>query len=317
MASGEPSPWVLPPRAPGWPSRREPCEIWIRWLVRFRLRVGKPWPFRPTCWICPRFRGVVGLAEEELGSLDILVNNAGLGSSSDPKPVIDFDDRFWDRSLALNLTVPYLLCKAVLPSMIKRKGGRIINIASLASRTPQIHGVAYAASKHGLLGLTRTLALEVAKDGITVNAICPGPVQTEMNDRRIQYDSGRLGIEFSELEARLTPIGRRLQPPEMVPMAILLASDESAAITGQALQYLRRHGHVLRKSPATDVPGVPGNAGLNGSPAALGGDHSGESLTRVFPRWRPSSISMNAPGAFSMPSTTCSRLRSLPAPSQS
>ncbi len=72
------------------------------------------------------------------------------------------------------------------------------------------------------------------KDGITVNAICPGPVQTEMNDRRIQYDSGRLGIEFSELEARLTPIGRRLQPREIVPMAILLASDESAAITGQA-----------------------------------------------------------------------------------
>ena len=178
--------------------------------------------------------GLVGLAEKELGSLDILVNNAGLGSSSDPKPVIEFDDRFWDRSLALNLTVPYLLCKAVLPSMIRRKRGRIINIASLASRTPQFHGVAYTASKHGLLGLTRTLALEVAKDGVTVNAICPGPVQTEMNDRRIQYDSGRLGIEFSELEGRLTPIGRRLQPREIVPMTILLASDESAAITGQA-----------------------------------------------------------------------------------
>ena len=178
--------------------------------------------------------GLVGLAEKELGSLDILVNNAGLGSSSDPKPVIEFDDRFWDRSLALNLTVPYLLCKAVLPSMIRRKRGRIINIASIASRRPQVHGVAYAASKHGLLGLTRTLALEVAKDGVTVNAICPGPVQTEMNDRRIQYDSGRLGIEFADLEARITPIGRRLQPPEIVPMAILLASDESAAITGQA-----------------------------------------------------------------------------------
>lgn len=178
--------------------------------------------------------GLVGLAEQGLGSLDILVNNAGLGSSSDPKPVIEFDDRFWDRSLALNLTAPYLLCKAILPSMLKRKRGRIINIASLASRTPQFHGVAYTASKHGLLGLTRTLALEVAKDGVTVNAICPGPVQTEMNDRRIEYDSGRLGIEFSELEARLTPIGRRLQPPEIVPMAILLASDESAAITGQA-----------------------------------------------------------------------------------
>ncbi|MCY3758618.1 MAG: SDR family NAD(P)-dependent oxidoreductase [Acidobacteria bacterium] len=178
--------------------------------------------------------GLVGLAEEELGSLDILVNNAGLGSSSDPRPVVDFDDRFWDRSLALNLTAPYLLCKAVLPSMIRKKRGRIINIASIASRRPQIHGAAYAASKHGLLGLTRTLALEVARDGITVNAICPGPVQTEMNDRRIQYDSGRLGIEFSELEAAITPIGRRLQPPEIVPMAILLASDDSAAITGQA-----------------------------------------------------------------------------------
>lgn len=178
--------------------------------------------------------GLVGLAEKELGSLDILVNNAGLGSSSNPKPVIEFDDRFWERSLALNLTAPYLLCKAILPSMLRRKRGRIINIASIASRTPHFHGVAYAASKHGLLGLTRTLALEVAGDGVTVNAICPGPVQTEMNDRRIRYDAQRMGIELSELEAGITPIGRRLQPREIVPMTILLASDESAAITGQA-----------------------------------------------------------------------------------
>ena len=178
--------------------------------------------------------GLVGLAEKELGSLDILVNNAGLGSSSNPKPVIEFDDRFWERSLALNLTAPYLLCKAILPSMLRRKRGRIINIASIASRTPHFHGVAYSASKHGLLGLTRTLALEVARDGVTVNAICPGPVQTEMNDRRIRYDAQRMGMELSELEARITPIGRRLQPREIVPMAILLASDESAAITGQA-----------------------------------------------------------------------------------
>ncbi len=179
-------------------------------------------------------RSVVAQAEKALGSLDILVNNAGLGSSSNPKPLSNFDDDFWDRSLALNLTVPYLLCKAALPSMLKKKRGRIINIASVASRMPQFHGVAYAASKHGLLGLTRSLALEVAKEGITVNAICPGPVQTEMNDRRIQYDAQRLGISLSELEARLTPIGRRLQPQEIVPMAILLASGESAAITGQA-----------------------------------------------------------------------------------
>ena len=118
--------------------------------------------------------------------------------------------------------------------MLKNKRGRIINIASINAKLPAIHGAAYAASKHGLLGLTRTLALEVARDGITVNAICPGPVRTEMNDRRLEYDSKRLGVSIAELESRLTPIGRRLDPEEIVPIAILLASDQSAAITGQA-----------------------------------------------------------------------------------
>ena len=177
---------------------------------------------------------VVQETEKGLGPIDILVNNAGIGSSSDPRPVLHFDDEFWHRSLALNLTAPYLLSKAVLPTLLRKQWGRIINIASVASKSPQPHGVAYSSSKHGLLGLTRTLALEVAEDGITVNAICPGPVATEMNDRRIQYDSERLGVPFEQLEATCTPIGRRLQPEEMVPMAILLACDESAAITGQA-----------------------------------------------------------------------------------
>ena len=171
---------------------------------------------------------------QSFGTVDILVNNAGIGSSSGPSPLVDFDDSFWDKTLALNLTTPYKFSKAVLPVMLKNKRGRIINIASINAKLPAIHGAAYAASKHGLLGLTRTLALEVARDGITVNAICPGPVRTEMNDRRLEYDSKRLGVSIAELESRLTPIGRRLDPEEIVPMAILLASDESAAITGQA-----------------------------------------------------------------------------------
>ena len=177
---------------------------------------------------------VVRQVLEAFGTIDILVNNAGIGSSSNPRPVVDFDDEFWNRTLALNLTAPYKLSKAVLPIMLRKKWGRMINIASINGKLPAIHGAAYTASKHGLLGLTRTLALEVARDGITVNAICPGPVKTEMNDRRVEYDAKRLGLPMAELESRLTPIGRRLVPEEIVPMALLLASDESAAITGQA-----------------------------------------------------------------------------------
>jgi NAD(P)-dependent dehydrogenase (short-subunit alcohol dehydrogenase family) len=177
---------------------------------------------------------VVRQVLEAFGTIDILVNNAGIGSSSSPRPVVDFDDEFWNKTLALNLTAPYKLSKAVLPIMLQKKWGRMINIASINGKLPAIHGAAYTASKHGLLGLTRTLALEVARDGITVNAICPGPVKTEMNERRVEYDAKRLGLSVAELESRLTPIGRRLEPEEIVPMALLLASEESAAITGQA-----------------------------------------------------------------------------------
>jgi NAD(P)-dependent dehydrogenase (short-subunit alcohol dehydrogenase family) len=171
---------------------------------------------------------------ESFGTIDILVNNAGIGSSAGPRPLVEFDDELWNRTMALNLTAPYLLTKAVLPVLLAKKWGRIINIASINSKIPSIHATAYVASKHGLLGLTRAAALEVARDGITVNAICPGPVRTRMNDRRVQYDAARMGLSLSDLESRLTPIGRRLEPDEIAPMALLLASEESAAITGQA-----------------------------------------------------------------------------------
>ncbi len=180
-------------------------------------------------------RKVVEDVQRALGAVEILVNNAGLGSSSNPRPVVEFDDDFWLQTLAINLTAPYLLCKAVLPEMLVRGWGRIITIASINGKIGSLHGAAYAASKHGVLGLTRTLAMEVASQGITVNAICPGPVHTVMNDRRIEYDAARRGVAFKDQEASLTPIGRRLEPEEIAPLAVYLASDSAATVIGQAI----------------------------------------------------------------------------------
>jgi NAD(P)-dependent dehydrogenase (short-subunit alcohol dehydrogenase family) len=167
------------------------------------------------------------------GHVDILVNNAGMGSSANPKPLVDYDDDFWELLLKINLTVPYLLTKWALQHMAPRKYGRIIMTASINSWKPSMHGAAYSASKHGLMGLVKTAAVEHAKDGITVNAVNPGPVVSKLNNVRVAYDAKRLGRSMADMEASATPIGRRLVPDEIAPMAVLLASRDAGAITGQ------------------------------------------------------------------------------------
>ena len=166
--------------------------------------------------------------------VDILVNNAGVGSSIDPKPLIHFDDQIWDMTFQVNVKAPYLLCKQFVPNMIERKYGRIINISSLAGKSGLLHGSAYSASKHALLGITRSRAAEVVSEGITGNAICPGAVRTVTNEPRMTYDAQRLGMSVAEYEGTMTPLGRRLESEEIAPMAVYLASDAASVVTGQS-----------------------------------------------------------------------------------
>jgi NAD(P)-dependent dehydrogenase (short-subunit alcohol dehydrogenase family) len=179
-------------------------------------------------------RTLVSQVGEPFGPIDILINDAGVGSSGDPRPLAEFRDEFWDLTMEVNLTAPYLLSKAVLPHMREQKWGRIITIASINSRMTATHAGAYVASKHGVLGLMRSLAGEHAADGITVNCICPGPVRTRMNDVRVRYDAERLGRDLAAHEQQLTPVGGRLAPEDIAPMAVYLASDAARMITGQA-----------------------------------------------------------------------------------
>lgn len=166
---------------------------------------------------------------------DIMVNNAGIVETA---PFMKTDESAWQRHLAVNLTGTFHCTRAALPAMLERGWGRIINIASIAGKTGAPYISAYAASKHGVLGLTRSLALEVAAKGVTVNAICPGYVDTDMTSRGIENISARTGKSSAEaLEAimKMSPQNRLVTAEEVAAVALLLASEEGGGINGQAI----------------------------------------------------------------------------------
>jgi len=174
-----------------------------------------------------------GIVAAALGPVEILVNNAGLHASA---PVHRTDDATWDAILAVDLTAPFLLTRAFLPGMYERQFGRVINIASVAGKIGLKYGAAYAAAKHGLIGLTRSLALEGARKGVTANAICPSWTETRMMDDAVAAVAGATGRtegEAREALLRSNPLGRAALPEEVADVAVLLA--RTGVITGQAV----------------------------------------------------------------------------------
>lgn len=166
---------------------------------------------------------------------DILVNNAGIAESS---KFAETSDEFWRRHIAVNLSGTFYCMRAALPSMVARGWGRVVNVASIAGKTGAPYIAAYSASKHGVLGLTRSAALEVASKGVTVNAVCPGYVDTQMTTRaveNIEAKTGRSAADSLEAIKRMSPQNRLVAPEEVAALALLLASDEGRGITGQAI----------------------------------------------------------------------------------
>lgn len=172
---------------------------------------------------------------ERLGEADILVNNAGIAESA---TFVNTTDELWHRHLSINLSGTFYCTRAALPAMLKKGWGRVINVASIAAKTGAPYVSAYTASKHGVLGLTRTLALEVATAGITVNAICPGYVETEMVSRgidQITKKTGRSAEEALDALKKMSPQNRLVTSEEVAAVALLLASDEGRGINGQGI----------------------------------------------------------------------------------
>ncbi len=172
---------------------------------------------------------------DELGAVQILVNNAGIAKSV---KVLAMDDDHWQSHLDVNLTGAFRVTRAFLPQMVEARWGRIINIASTAGKVGFAYTAAYCASKHGLIGLTRALSLEMATLGVTVNAICPGFVRTDMASeaaRNIAKKTGKSEGDATKWLEALSPQNRLMEPEEVAAVAVLLASEDSRGINGQAI----------------------------------------------------------------------------------
>lgn len=173
----------------------------------------------------------------------VLVNNAGIAPSA---PLAKTDLEAWERTQFVNVTAPFLLCRELVPSMVKAGAGRIVNIASTAAVKGFKYTSAYCASKHALLGLTRALAVELASKGVTVNAVCPGWTDTDLlahSAKQISKSTGKTETEARDVLAHMNPMGRLIHPHEVAELCLFLVSDAAAAVTGAT--YLMDGGETV------------------------------------------------------------------------
>ena len=171
---------------------------------------------------------LVSAALDQYGKIDILVNNAGIGGSL--ANLDQITDEEWDKVLATNLTAPFQMLKRVVPIMEKAGGGTVVNVASMASTGAGRGGIAYTTAKHGVLGLTRQVSLDHGPTGIRINAVLPGPIDTQMIARILAMPQHPLNMKI-----KMSPAGRPGQAEEVAQAIAFLASDESSFIHGAAL----------------------------------------------------------------------------------
>ncbi len=177
----------------------------------------------------------IDIVESTLGPIDVLVSNAGVAMSA---PLERTSDADWDSTIAVNLTAGFLLTRRVVPGMVERGAGRVIYLASNAGLSGYAYTSAYCASKHGVIGLMRALAIENARTGVTFNAVCPGFVETDIvreTIEKIQATTGRDAEAARRALEKMNPQGRLIQVDEVVHAVMALVDEGARGINGQAI----------------------------------------------------------------------------------
>lgn len=201
--------------------------------VAKEIRGARAWAFDVSDG--PSVEAAADEIEKSLGPIDIWVNNAGVSYVT---PFLECSDEVWDETVRVNLRGAFIGCRAALRRMLPRRRGVILNMSSQSGKVGNSHYAAYCASKFGIIGLTQSLALEFAPEGIRVNAICPGVVFTQMWEGMLDGYARKRGLPPEEvrpyLESKI-PLGRLCTPEDVAAVAVFLASDDAAYMTGQSV----------------------------------------------------------------------------------